>query len=129
MFLSEMQRVIDAFKRFMELDGEYEDLCRILAIGPVRSSAKGWLYPVKFTYPTYSLVAWLDVNDELHIINPDTRESVFDYAEEQGWSDEDVQYIRFGESYGKTIHEDGTYTNYAYGKKVKPSPDFMNLPE
>lgn len=45
---------------------------------------------------TWKLELWIGDNGELHIENPEAREDVFEYAEEYEWTEEDVNYMKFG---------------------------------
>lgn len=40
---------------------------------------------------------WIDIKGALHIETPETKESVFDFADVFGWSKEEIQYIKYGE--------------------------------
>ncbi len=128
MFIKEVQNIIRAFhERYVEkCDSERTDYYRMIA----DSDENGITY-VEFFIMDYSLIAWFDDSDVFHIENGQTHESILNYADEQGWDEETVNYIRYGSftGYGKTIHEDGTFTNNAYGKKVVPTSDCMSIPD
>jgi len=50
---------------------------------------------VLFTFDyDYTLYVWIE-NGELHIEN-DRSESIFDYAEEHGWNESDIEFMKFG---------------------------------
>ncbi len=90
MFLQETVRIINGFLRYVEFTQEMSDYHMM------RSYSDGDHIVVDFSIDDYTMSAWIDSADELHVINKDTQESVFDYAEEQSWSKEEVRYMRFG---------------------------------
>ncbi len=125
MLLQQAQKIIDAFAtRYLPLCSDDGDFLRITSYEDKEKQV------VEFTRNDYSLIAWLDDTEELHIVSSANGRSVFEFAEEHGLTEADVNYIRFGRStFGKTIHEDGSFTDYSYGKIVMPSNDFMNMPD
>jgi len=90
MFLQETVRIINGFLRYAEFAQEVSDYHMM------RSYNDAGRIVVDFTADDYTLSAWIDSADELHIINKDTKESVFNYAEEHSWSKNEIQYMRFG---------------------------------
>ena len=90
MFLQQTLEVIEAFlgryTRYVNENGDYTQITTIED-------------KVQFTFTnylgsSYNLLAWIN-EGELHIEN-DRGESVFDYAEENEWSESDVRFIKFG---------------------------------
>lgn len=127
MFLQEMERIIGAFKRYLEYDNEVDDFYRIESYFQHATSQSGPVQTMWFHKGDYSLKAWVDENDELHVENHNL-ESVFDYDKENGWSDADVKYMKYGiRETGKTIHEDGSFTNNSWAKTVEPDPYFVDF--
>ena len=125
MFLEQAQRTLNAYiNRYAHrYNSDCTDFYKLSSYADAEKTV------IEVSIADYSHIAWLDDNDELHIVNSKTGESILDYAVENGWSEEDVSYIRFGDNiYGKCIHEDGSYTNNSYGKRVVPTPDCMDLP-
>jgi len=90
MFIEETQEILEAFKRYVEHFNEIDDYYKIVSIKKDGTPAVG-LYICD-----YSLLAWIDQKLQLNIINPDTKESVFDYAKEHGWDAKTVNYIKYG---------------------------------
>ena len=89
MFIENTLEVISAFlDRYVPFVNEQGDYSKIETIKD----------KVKITrndyYHSYSLFVWIE-NGELKIEN-DRGESVFDYAEESDWTQEDIDYIKFG---------------------------------
>ena len=89
MFIENTLEVISAFlDRYVPFVNEQGDYSKIETIKD----------KVKITrndyYHSYSLFVWIE-NGELKIEN-DRGESVFDYADCYEWTDEDVNYIKFG---------------------------------
>lgn len=91
MFIQQTQKIISAFtERYIKYDSERSDYYKINAYEDAFKQV------VEFFINDYSLIVWLDEYEGLHIVNSKTHQSVFDYAEENGWSWEDVQYMKFG---------------------------------
>lgn len=86
MFIQDTLEVINTFlDRYVGYNNEIGDYTKIETI-------EG---KVKFTFNNnYFLLVWIE-NKELHIENM-RKESIFDYAEEYEWTEEDVNYIKFG---------------------------------
>ncbi len=97
MFIQNMREIIDAYMgRYMlpfPTTDPDSDFIRI------ESYTEDGLQKVEFFYKEYSQKAWME-NGELNIINAQTGESVFDYAEEYSWSEEDVEFIKYGTKKG-----------------------------
>ena len=93
MFIQETQNIIKAFyERYVaKCDSERADYFKMVA----NSTESGILY-VEFFILDYSLVAWFDDSDIFHIENGQTHESILDYADENGWDEETVNYIKYG---------------------------------
>lgn len=93
MFIQETQKVIDAFlNRFVmnvNLEGSDDDFKMITAYEAKKGHVK-----VGFQINDYAYHAWFDDKDEFHIeING---ESVFNYAEEHGWDEDFINYVKYG---------------------------------
>lgn len=90
MFLQQTLEVIEAFlERYTRYVNENGDYTQITTIED----------KVQFTFTnylgsSYTLTAWIS-EGELHIEN-DKGESVFDYAEENEWSESDVRFMKYG---------------------------------
>ena len=89
MFIQNTLEIINTFlDRYVPFVNEQGDYSKIETIKD----------KVKIThndyYHSYSLFVWIE-DGELKIEN-DRGESVFDYAEENDWTEEDVNYIKFG---------------------------------
>ncbi len=92
MFIQEVQKVISTFyERYVaRFDSECGDYHKI------NSYEEDDKQVVEFFINDYSLKAWIDDSEELHIINSLTGESIFDYADEQGWDEDTVYYMKYG---------------------------------
>jgi len=93
MFIQETQKVIDAFlNRFVmhvDIEGPNDDFRMITSVESKEDTIR-----VFFLIKDYTFCAWFDDKDELHIeVN---EESVFNYAEENGWDEEFVNYVKYG---------------------------------
>ena len=89
MFIQNTLEIINTFlERYVPYINEQGDYSKIETIKD----------KVKITrndyYHNYSLFVWIE-NGVLKIEN-ERGESVFDYAEESDWTQEDVDYIKFG---------------------------------
>ena len=86
MFIQNTLEIINAFAdRYIGYVNESGDYTKITTVDE----------KVKFTFNNdYSLLVWIE-NDELKIEN-ERGESIFDYADCYEWTEEDVNYIRFG---------------------------------
>lgn len=45
---------------------------------------------------TFEKLVWLEENSGLQICDPETRESIYQYAEEFGWTEKEIEYMRYG---------------------------------
>ena len=86
MFIQNTLEVINAFlDRYVPFVNEQGDYTDIKTINE----------KVRFTFNNdYYIYAWID-NGELHI-ETEYGESVFDFADCYDWTEEDVNYIKFG---------------------------------
>lgn len=93
MFIQETQNIINAFyERYVEKrNSERADYYKMIA----RTDENGLLY-VEFFIMDYSLIACFDDSDVFHIENAQTQESILDFAEENGWDEETVNFIKHG---------------------------------
>lgn len=101
MFIQNTLKVINTFQdRYVGYNNEIGDYTQIHTIGE----------KVRFTFNNdYHIIAWIE-DGELKIEN-EYGESIFDCAQEFGWSEEDVNYIKYGR---RQTHEkcyDGNYKN------------------
>ena len=92
MFIEQAQKVISAFNdRYVaNYDSERSDYFEITV-----KDEQGTITAM-FSIENYHLKAWIDEHEELHIINPETGESIFDYAEENGWDEEAINFMKLG---------------------------------
>ena len=98
MFIQESQRVIDAFlNRFVmevDIEGPDEDFTMMTATISKDNQVK-----VFFAIRDYAFCVYFDDNDELHI--EVDGQSVFDYADENGWDDKFIECVKHGKEKGK----------------------------
>ena len=94
MFLQQVERTIREFyeryaKKYDLSAGDYDEVHAFVSgDGSTR---------VAFSKNSTRTTAYLDENDELHLLNPADDSELTEYAEEYGWSENDVRRIRFGD--------------------------------
>ena len=93
--IADVSRTVEAVARYLEVVNNKGDDITISAI----PKCDGNVITFKFRGhcgETWQTEAWIGNNGELHLENANTRQDVFLYAYEYGWTKEEVQYMKFG---------------------------------
>lgn len=95
MSIRELNKLLKACERYIDVANSHGDDITIQAV----TNCDIGVATVRFCGhlgETWEKELWIGDNEEFHIEDPKTRESILNYAYEFGWSKEEVEYIKFG---------------------------------
>lgn len=96
MTAKELKKLVEGCERYLQVANSHGD---DIAINSIPKCDIG-VATVRFEGhqgETWEKELWIDIKGALHIESPETRESVFDFAADFGWSEEEIYYIKYGE--------------------------------
>lgn len=91
--IQELEIIIEACKRYVSVMNNHEENITIAAI----TKCDGSVFTFKFcdeNGETWEEDLWIDIKGVLRIENPITYQDIFDFADERGWTEEEINYIK-----------------------------------
>lgn len=95
MTAKELKKLVEGCERYLQVANSHGDDITINSISKCDISVATVCFE-GHQGETWEKELWIDIKGALHIESPETRESVFDFAADFGWSEEEIHYIKYG---------------------------------
>lgn len=97
MQISDFSKLVAACERYLSVANSHGDDITINSVP--RCEIGGAVFRFEgHAGETWEKELWIDMKGTFHIVDPKTKESILNYADEMGWSADEVRYIKTGKN-------------------------------